>query len=288
MKNPKIVASFAVGCALVLLALVFSDFGKRAAPAMMDDGVRIAKAPERTHIKVADENNNGIPDWQELIVPSGDVALILENSGGDYEKPSTLTGQASVEFIKQLIDMKSGNSFATSEEEFVEQFAGNVLRGTEDVKVTMRDITTTPATDPESVRTYVNAVATIFISEGFIESAGDEIVILNEAVETNSAQKLSELSRISSQLTRSIERTKAIPAPQNMTTEHINILNTATSLRNDILGMEQLFADPMYAFVRIRRYEQDTVNITEAFFALRDQAIARGANFSPQDPINFQ
>jgi hypothetical protein len=288
MKNPKIVAAFAVGCAFVLLALVFSDFGQRRKPVGNADGVRVAKAPERSHIPVADTDGDGIPDWQDLIVPEASENTFALAETGDYTEPDTLTGQASVEFMKQLLEVKSGNSLATSEEAFVEQFATNVLKSSDDIKVTTRELTVTETNDAVSLRTYTNGMAQIFISEGFIASAGNELTILSEAVETNNASKLTELAVISGQLTKSIERAKALPVPSAMTTEHINIINTATSLRNDILGMEKLFTDPMYAFVRIRRYEQDTENITQAFYNLKAKATELGARFESNDPINFQ
>lgn len=52
--------------------------------------------------------------------------------------------------------------------------------------------------------------------------------------------------------------------------------------------MGQIYDDPMYAFVRLRRYDQDTVAITRAFYRLEDSAIEKGAQFLSTDPINFQ
>lgn len=190
MKNRKIVAAFALGCAFVLLALVTSDFGTNNSALSTEPTVRVAQAPERQRIAVTDANNNNIPDWQEQIVPSNSPALTT-TLPSDYSTPDTLTGQASIEFFKQFIDVKSGNSFAQSEDAFIEQFADGVVQSAQDITISARDVQTTTNNDPETLRRYVNAVAEIFIAEGFIAAAGDELTILQKALDEEDSGCLS-------------------------------------------------------------------------------------------------
>jgi len=58
------------------------------------------------------------------------------------------------------------------------------------------------------------------------------------------------------------------PVPEPYVQEHLNLLNALNAVREDVRGMQKVDEDALYTLLRMKRYEDDVLGLSNALTAL--------------------
>lgn len=284
----RVKGSILIGFALVASALVLSQYRGGIAPQAPAQAVTdannepvTASAPKREAIPVVDSNNDGVPDWQELLNDTEPLVLPDEDS---FAQPETVTGQFALEFFETYVSNEGYGAFARSPEEIVDSASDSIIQQTRDRLYTEQDIKLYAAS-PEQIRQYANAVADIMFAYPLPEETRNEIVIMEEAVTRGNRDALAELTPIQRSYESMVSDMLALPVPRTLMKEHLDLTNVYQALASSIAAMQNTYEDPLPALVRLRRYQDDVIGLNTAIENLFSAAYNQDADFQPGDSV---
>lgn len=289
MKN-RTKGAVVVGLALVGSALVLGYNTKPVVPAN-SQGATVLKAsptfletsPLRQHIPITDSNDDGVPDWQELL--HNTKPLAVASSSEAFKASDTLTEQFALDFFETYMRNRGLGPLSRPPEDLVNQATQSLVTKVQDTLYTKKDITTYPGTASD-VTEYINAVATIIDSTQLPTGSRNELAIIEEAVNTNDSAVLSELAPIIENYDVIVTGLQKLEVPEIMATEHLDFLNATQAVRNDIFYLRQLFIDPVKALLHLNRYQDDVLGLGYAFVNLFETANQLGSGFASDDPVH--
>jgi hypothetical protein len=281
-RNPKVVGAFLVGFALVAGAYVLSTFGT---PSGGEAGTLYAvanAAPARVYIPVTDTNTDGLEDWRDqfVVAPAVTIAEVTES---DYIAPTTLTGQLGVSLIEDLITSTGAGPIGRPKEELVEDAIKQLERvATTDKIYDVRDITITTDNSDATIRSYGNSLADILItaSDGDLEN---ELVILEEYIANTDQGTSTDLIALAKVYQNYRDRTLALPVPKQFVKTHLDLVNVYNALYQNISTMTKAKSDPMLAYVRLKRYEEDVEGLSLALNNVYSVAVPYARVFEQND-----
>lgn len=258
-SRKRIAGAFLVGGTLVVLAFVA---GRQ--PDASASGALVSVAAEREHVAVEDTDSDGVPNWQEQLQVSEPV--VLSSASSTYEAPKTITGKFALRFFEDLIRSKNYGAFGESQEELIAHAVEELEVRSSDELLTRKDIIVTDKTSPEILKAYGNHIASIALSQRAGEES--EAIILQDALRYENKDRLQDLQPIADGYVQMTKLMLETPVPEAYATEHLNLLNALNAIREDIRGMQKLYEDPLYTFVRMKRYEDDVLGLSNALLNL--------------------
>lgn len=238
--NPRIIAASLVGLGLVGGAYWLSLYRSPASTS-----VSSSKEPAaRTFIKVADQDNDGLPDWQNTLnIPT----IRLDATSSEMTKTAALTAE--------LAARTSGTDTASGA--ILADIGSDLAQAARDEQYTSRDISVTADNSATALRLYGNQVAAIALNNAPPRGTEDELTILNRALVRNDPAIVAELKPTIDSYNGMIEDMLQVNVPSTMVREHLALLNVYQALENDIAAFELVFTDALPAMVRFRRYQAD-------------------------------
>ncbi|MFT7507133.1 MAG: hypothetical protein ACI92I_000272 [Acidimicrobiales bacterium] len=259
MSNPqtRIAGALFIGALLISSALFIRSWSVESVPVVHNVAV-VTAAPERTAIAVTDKNNDGVPDWQEALLVT--EAMNISGTTTAYTAPETLTDQFALEFFEEMVRNENYGEFGDTPEELVLQTSEALAREARDVLLEGKDITISSNNSIEALSRYGEDVA-IIIDTYSTHATENEAKILERALREQSAEGLVKLNDNIAVYTSLLEETQKLAVPEVMKTEHLNLLNTYQALIADITAMQTAFEDPMYALLRLKRYQDDAAGL---------------------------
>lgn len=285
--SSRVKGAIMVGIALVAGAFVLSRYTADEAPAATEAVVAdapefLTESPLRRYIPTEDSNNDGIPDWQALLAETETIALPATST--PFTEPETLTDRFALEFFESYVRNEGFGAFAQPPEDIVNQASDELIAETQDTLFSETDILIVNGT-PADITAHANAVATIIDRARVPAGTPNELAIVEQAVATNDAALLSGLQVIVDNYDAIITGMQAVPVPQAMVKEHLDLLNAAQAVRNDIAAMQNLFVDPLTALLRLQRYQDDVLGLGTSMVNLFEGAAQQGASFRSGDPV---
>jgi hypothetical protein len=209
--------------------------------------------------------------------------IVFSATGTDYELPNTLTDQMSVSFMQSIISSKGSGALGRSQEEILRDTAEQVATFGADKIIDIKDVTISNDSSPESIRRYANAAAEAVLANN-APGLRNELLILRDSLSGASPNGIKELETIAEVYLNTLNATKAIPVPQILLKEHLDLLNVYNALHFDISAMAKASEDPMLSFVRIKRYEDDTKGLMLALNNMYTAIEPFASVFAKDDP----
>jgi hypothetical protein len=259
-SQPKVIGAFVIGLAIVFGAYTLSNFGKPYVAPTATQTATVSTAPERVIIPVIDSNNDGIEDWREDFVDNT-VEIYTDK---EYEPPTTLTGQVGIAFLESYIRSEGYGEFGQTKAEIVEDTVKKISKFGSDTVFDIKDIVISENDSPEDVRLYANQLASIIIDNN-VEGLDHELVILQEAINTQNKEKMGELVTIANVYMQMRDNSLNLPVPRQLIKQHLDFINVSHALYNDIEAMSKSIEDPMLSLVRLKRYEEDALGLSYVF-----------------------
>ena len=283
----KVIGAFVVGFAIVAGSYTLSNFGttKFQKPVARQEA-SVAVAPERVLIEVADTNTDGVEDWREVFFNENKAVILQGNGTTTYEVPKTLTGQAGISVIQDIVRMKGMEGFGPDQEDLVAEAAAEFSEFAYDDLLDITDIKIGEDTSGEAVRAYANAAAQIILDYG-LEKTVPELESLRSATFTKNEDAIKELKRVADVYKTLLDKSKDLTVPPQLIKPHLDVLNVYNALYNDIASMESSIEDPLAAFVRLKRYEDDAKGLVYSIQNIYKAIEPYAANFERNDPAIF-
>jgi hypothetical protein len=268
-SKKRIAGAFLVGALLVAMAFLVSQKNSDAA---QTGGALVVAAPPRTYIDVEDINKDGVPDWQDMLIQTDPV--IIPTASTTYEEPTTLTGKFALNFFKDFARAKTFGMFGSSNEELVEEATETLFAQAVDELFIEKDIIIHPLSDEASLRSYGNTVAQIILAHP--REGDSEALILQDALRYDEPERIEELKPIALSYTTMIKNLLETPVPEPYVKQHLDFINALSAVREDIRGMELIYEDPLYTLVRMKRYEDDVLGMSNALTGLFMELYQKG------------
>jgi len=269
-SNLKVLSAFAIGGILVSGAYLAANNKPDLLVNSDISSVTAVESPPRLPIAVADSNNDGIEDWQEVFVDN--IMPITNGPLENYIPPETLTGAIGVSFFQEMLGAKAYQGIGRSREQIIEDTGAKITAYASDKIFTTSDLILNPDSSTEAIRTYANAHAEA-IKNSAVPGVRNELVVLREVLNGKAEPGLQELELISQIYLNTRETVLQQPVPNILAKEHLDLINVYNALYNDVSAMTKALSDPMLTFVRIRRYQEDVDALTLAlgnmYFALK-------------------
>lgn len=255
-----------MGVLVILVALVVV----KKEDSSPKSGVVVIQEEYKKDFAYKDEDNNGVPDWQENL---GAVTIksLDENSGDsvgntdEYTPPETLTGEFSVAFMKDYLDGKiSGNTI-----EDPEQWVGGAIeaieRSTKSKTYTRRELNIVE-TSGSSLFEYGNTLVKIVLAHPINDV--NVAAILDQVLKTEEEELLEELIPIRDAYAAIVSDTLKMSVPSEIALEHVELLNSYEALLIDYDAMQYVLSDPLYPLARLKSHGEHLQDITQSIWSI--------------------
>ena len=233
----------------------------------------------RAQASLASQNNPGLVPVNEarpLITTSTDWQSVLQNTWGTgtttiitptASGEGTLTDQMAKDFFGQYLQASQGGQTVTDDQ--ATQIAENTLADTAPSQSTAATYTVANLHISENSNndTVLNYFSALTQTEQKYSSGlqGDELNILNEAIQSNNPSELDRITPIVASYQGVIKDLLTMTVPADAINLHLALLNSVSDVLDNIESIQVSFSDPAKSFIAIGQYEK---NITA-----RDTAI---------------
>lgn len=256
-SQKRIAGAFLVGAVLVAGAFYIS---RRSDAINSQSGIQAITTEERQYIPITDTDEDGVPDWQDSLLSTGDITIPTGTS--TYEKPTTLTGSFGVDFFKDYMLAKTYGAFGDTPEELAANASQKLAKKAIDELFTEKDITTFPLNDAQTLHDYGNHVASILLAH---PNDGDsEAIILQDYMNYRKPERLADLDPIELAYISMVKDMLEAPVPQQYTKQHLDLTNALNAIREDVRAMRNVDEDALYTLLRMKRYEDDVLGLSNA------------------------
>jgi hypothetical protein len=237
------------------------------------DPVVVAQVPSRSYIETRDSDGNGVKDWEENLqarifetvsVPTSTPTGEIEEP---YTEPATLTGRFSEAFMQDYLQGKMEGVDYSDPSAFVANAVAAIEQNVRSKTHTRLELSLMESS-PEALRAYGNDIGDI-VKRNSINNE-NEAFILQKALSSNNPDLLKDLEPIKRVYAQIIQETLAMEVPLEMGEAHVNLLNSFEAIYTDITAMQSAFTDPLFALARIKEYEDDALEMFNAFKAIAD------------------
>jgi hypothetical protein len=255
-SQKRIAVAFLLGAVVIAGALLM----RKSDSVETTSGTIVVAPVERLYVDVVDSNQDGVPDWRDALEDSNPI--LLPKATSTYSAPDTVTGKFAVNFFENYVRSKSYGAFGESNEELTTLYANSLAKQALDELYVETDITIFPSSGTQDLQTYGTNVASIILAHPY--QGDSEIVILQEVSRTNNMERLSELEPIVASYVATVKDLLEVAVPNTYTKEHLDLLNAVNAVKIDIEAMQKLETDPMYTLLRMKRYEDDVLGMSNA------------------------
>lgn len=259
----RIALAFIFGMVLITSAFVLS----KKTVDLSASRASLASAAKREFIAVKDDDQDGIPNWQDSLLTENPINLDTTVSA-TYTPPTTVTGKVAVNFFKNFVSAKKYGVFGDTNTEIVDKATTQLLKESADTVFVSSDIKTLPDFDATTLRLYGDEVASILLVPTSNEKS--EIEIFQDALQYNTPESLAQLDPIIMAYGTMITSLATINVPLSYVPHHVSLLNSLNAVHEDIIAMSKVDDDALYTFTRVKRYQDDVTELHKAILTLFD------------------
>jgi hypothetical protein len=221
--------------------------------------------------------------------------ILSTSSSSEYILPDTLTAQAGIELLENVIRSKQNEPFGKSQEEIALDLIGMVEESASDALYDKNDIVNIENYTTDDIKKFFNESMEI---QYLGESTGgvSELTLLTQYLEGDlEAQKL--LAKKARNFLLRRDATLKLPVPKIFSEEHLGLLNVYNALYINIESMAELETDPLLTLARLKRHQDDAtglVSTLDQYFKLffpysyLFTEADSGHSFWLYRPINFE
>lgn len=238
--------------------------------------------------RVADSDGDGMNDGDEVkagrnpaISGRDDLAVApIGTQPATNVEDELYTDRFSKEIFARYAAYKKSNGGVDAQEE--RELIAEMLKGVETLEKTatvydISDLIVVPDTD-ENYRKYRNIF--ISVTSQYQENiTNNELLILEKSLRNNDQSRLAEIDDIVSRYGLLIQEMRALPIPQGLAEDHINLINSYSRLQALISSFKEVFSDPIIVMSNLTQYYQESTVFAQIAQTILVKTAARGAAF---------
>jgi len=226
----------------------------------------VAQMPLREYQEPKDTDGDGLRDWLEELLGTdpyiNDATRIASTTAsGTPFIADTETKKFAISFFEEMMHQHGGDSLTPEETEAVVARSMREFQSLNETELYNRtDITIIDDDSKELMREYGNAVGTAILANNTKpEGVEHELVILGRALEKDDAALIADMAIIRKNYEGMVAEILTVPVPREAVDAHLALLNSLKAIHDDVVAFENAFKDPLVAFLRIKRYQNDAV-----------------------------
>ncbi|MFA6315482.1 MAG: hypothetical protein WC648_03910 [Candidatus Paceibacterota bacterium] len=247
---------FIVCLVVIIAAMYFSDtslVAKKAKQLNDSSPVIAVKTDDTKTIKTLDGK-----DWKEQFfdVTKNSSAYKAEpqTEVTSIEEPVTVTDQFGRDFFARYMLLKQNNLTEDDEsiKAVIDQSMDEIATQVSQPKLYFRkDILVSENSGPVAIKTYANAVGSLFYAKAPRENAA---LIASQALDANDPAELVSIPPIINSYTALLADLKRLPVPKELADHHIDLINGISAMLFVSDGMNKVFTDPIQSLVALNLY----------------------------------
>ena len=283
--NPRIVGAGIIGVALVFGAWVLNSL--QAAPISPEAALSVVTvpAPARAAIAVTDRDRDGVEDWREPLLTADPV--ILNTTTATYTRSDTVTERVGIALMENYFLAKStGKPLADVNETIAKQAFDQALTTVSDTPYSNLDLIILPDDAPDTIRTYVNAVA-LTLENNDVPGLLHNVRAFEQAFLQQDEKAKKQLVAIAAMYQQNCIDLLALPVPSTVRSEHLSLVNTMCSMSKNLTSMVNSSEDPALALLRLKRYEEDEAALAQAMIMFSDMVKRQTFSLNANDPASM-
>jgi len=216
----------------------------------------------RTYIAQQNNWENGL-ESMTLRAAKDAPEIDIEGTEGETNANTVTDVFARSFFENYTRSSLSGALSENNKELFLKASLSDLLKNTEDVPYGREDVLIGDSSDA-SLRDYGNRIAEITVRYS-PNNTENELSIFERALQSNSPEDYQKLTNISDAYAQVLADTLKVAAPPDLANEHLMLLNAYQAVQHDIDAMAHASADPVYALLRVKRYDSDVQTLVNTF-----------------------
>lgn len=241
--------------------------------------------------KLSDTDQDGTSDGEEVLTGRNptikgpkDVLLKTSANGSEGVAELSATDKLAREFFTEYAKTKQSDGTVTNIS------SANIIASTlsrSDILSSARAYTegelSVRKLDSEAIlREYAEAMGLIQKENALDTSAETELSIFKKALDTNSKEKLLELSPIALRYETIVKAMLALPVPAELVPLHLALLNDMSAILFSVNAMKNAFTDPVGALAGVSEYLKRAAEIPADYKAFAEHFAKRNIVFASQ------
>jgi hypothetical protein len=275
LKNPRIVSVSVVALATVVASLAYTGalggLSAKFTPFAKRDTVKEPAASAAQKLSEKDENNNGIPDWQELKTPDttllGADATTADSSAqptrDELAKKYTKTELLAGDLFGVYLDRKEQNVYTDKDNEAI---IANALSGLDISNIpryTRESITLIDAPGDSAAARYRDQVTPIVKS---LDAIGEyELETYARATQKNTVEEFKKVSDAADVYATAVESLKKVRVPTGAAEAHLALMNSFAKLSIALLEMSKGYNDIAGSYAALKTFGEAEKDVELAY-----------------------
>jgi hypothetical protein len=268
--SPRILVASLIGLVMVGGSYLISKNPSEAQNGNRATAVSVTAA--RDFIAVADQDSDGLPDWQNTF-NINTINLDEAEQSATMTKTATLAADLATHTFAGEANVGGLTSLLRPE----------ILEDSRDPQYGREDIAIGSDDSLFSLRAYGNSVAAIAIENAPPPGTESELIVLNRALLRNDPTMLEELAPTIAAYEEMLEDMLTTEVPPLLVKEHLSLINVYQALASDIQAFKGTFDDALPAMMRFRRYQADAEALYAAIAALYQKLDEQGIEWTEAD-----
>ena len=177
------------------------------------------------------------------------------------DTPLTLTDQVSRDLFARYIQLKQNNLDTNPQlvQDSIDQTVANAQIGANQPKIYYaKDVTISKDSSVQAIHNYANTVAAILIKYSPSQSPAD---IASNAFDKNDMTLLAQIDPIIAQFKKMSQLLIVTPVPVALMQNHLDLINSITSMISISQGLRNIEGDPMQSLVSLGNYVNTQTNV---------------------------
>ncbi|MEK7628515.1 MAG: hypothetical protein AAB421_03800 [Patescibacteria group bacterium] len=289
----------------ILLGAVGVQLGQ-AARAPITTTTRPLLLNERSYIKEADTDKDGLPDWQESLIGTDpkkadsdgdgtndsytsatpvDYSLFDKNASSTEDEPETLTDTIGRRLIEQYVYLKHDGIYTNSQGDRIATDLSRYFRTrTEFTPYTADALTITKNSSADAIEKHRKRMQVAL--ESFLDLGEPEFVLYGRYIEDKNTTALEELAKRAGIYQRVASAVMAVPVPQEMASVHLEVANSLAFFGTVLEVMVLKAEDPIASIALLKTYTE-AEHYVHATFAGLNTFYNRKREESGGEPFTF-
>lgn len=224
-------------------------------------------------------------DWKKSFANAPSVQAYTKSTTN--KESETLTDRLGKDFFTRYVELRQNNLSGS------EQSVKSAMDQTIDSAVTVApkpkifnasEIKVTENSDPASIRSYANNIASAFIKYG---PRIDPTTIAVEALEKEDNSMIAKIKPITSSYNNLVKSVQTIFVPRSLSSQHLRLLNALNSMLFVSQGLEKVLEDPMQSMIALGMYNESKESIRSSLYSISNYLNKNTIYFDTNEPGIF-
>lgn len=217
-----------------------------------------------------DANGNGIPDWQEKFLANKETSGVLTAEDINYQSANTnnYTEQFAEDIFMVLGALTQDASMGPIAQENLNQEIASFITTLNVSKTWTPEDINVVEKNTNNTQDYIKNHKLLIETYSDVL---DPIPLLEQSMTTKDMAILQKITPLITESKKVLNTLATQPVPSNISSTHLELINSIQGIIDAMIGMQQYFSDPLLTFSAIFLYQESTLDFNSAIISLETQ-----------------